>query len=436
MKSVGKALLWPLAFGAIVLGINDNEPYLVPLRGTGNIVLLACGVIIPIVLLWAGFWRDGRRAGRMLAALWLLPAPSFISAQLVFQLHKYHALNADEAAIKLFGRHFVVGYRSAEGAGLLAEKGLIAGLYVTRHNVAGRTAAEVRGEIAALQERRRRAGLAPLIVAADQEGGIVAHLAPPLNALPALSTLAGLAPDIRKRKAEELGRTQGQELASVGVNLNLAPVLDLRPRWDRNRLDFNTLIAQRAIATDPTIVADIALAYVQGLDAAGVGATIKHFPGLGRVQADTHHFAATLVASEEELEATDWYPFREVLAHSNARLMVGHVTLATIDPERPASHSKRVIEELIRGKWGYQGVVMTDDLVMGAIYGGNVCTAVVEALNAGADLLLVAYDGAQFFRVFDCALDAYHRGSLDLAMLKASDRRLMRAAGEGPASSM
>ena len=116
--------------------------------------------------------------------------------------------------------------------------------------------------------------------------------------------------------------------------------------------------------------------------------------------------------------------------------MVGHVSLNAIDPDRPASHSKRVIEDLIRGKWSYQGVVMTDDLVMGAIYGGNVCTAVVEALNAGADLLLVAYDGAQFYRIFDCALDAYHRGTLDLAMLRASEGRLMRARGEAPAASM
>jgi beta-N-acetylhexosaminidase len=133
----------------------------------------------------------------------------------------------------------------------------------------------------------------------------------------------------------------------------------------------------------------------------------------------------------EELEATDWRPFREVLARSKARLMVGHVTLAAIDPDRPASHSKRVIEGLIRGTWGYRGVVISDDLVMGAIYGGNVCTAVVEALNAGADLLLVAYDGAQFFRIFDCALDAYRRGTLDLAMLRASEGRLTQAPAAG-----
>jgi len=112
-----------------------------------------------------------------------------------------------------------------------------------------------------------------------------------LTKLPALSTLAGLAPDIRAEKAEVFGRIHGQELAALGVNLNLAPVLDLRPEMKRNRLDFNTLICYRAISDDPAIVADIARAYVNGLEASGVGATVKHFPGLGRVRTDTHHSA-------------------------------------------------------------------------------------------------------------------------------------------------
>src|SRR5262249_12930128 len=142
----------------------------------------------------------------------------------------------------------------------------------------------VKAELAALQERRRAAGLPPLIVAADQEGGIVAHLAPPLTALPALSTLADLPPDLRQRKAAAFGRFHGRELAELGVNLNFAPVLDLKPAAGHNLFDRNTLIGQRAIADDPAIVSEIARAYVHGLESVGVGATLKHFPGLGRVR--------------------------------------------------------------------------------------------------------------------------------------------------------
>ena len=95
-----------------------------------------------------------------------------------------------------------------------------------------------------------------------------------------------------------------------------------------------------------------------------------------------------------------------------------------VDPTRAASHSKRVVQGIIRDTWKYQGLVMTDDLVMGAIYQHDVCKAVVEAINAGVDLLLVAYDGAQFYRIFGCALDGSRQGRLDAAMLRTSKTRL------------
>ena len=155
------------------------------------------------------------------------------------------------------------------------------------------------------------------------------------------------------------------------------------------------------------------------------GATVKHFPGLGRVRADTHHFSADLDTPLEELEASDWIPFRKVLAGSKAQLMIGHVTLTSVDPDRAASHSRLVVDGIVRKKWNYQGVIMTDDLVMGAIYQRNVCTAVVEALNAGVDLLLVAFDGAQFYRIFACAAAASAQGKLDAATLRDSEMRLM-----------
>jgi beta-N-acetylhexosaminidase len=116
-----------------------------------------------------------------------------------------------------------------------------------------------------------------------------------------------------------------------------------------------------------------------------------------------------------------------VLAASKAQLMIGHVTLTAVDPDRAASHSRLVVDGIVRKKWNYQGVIMTDDLVMGAIYQNNVCTAVVEALNAGVDLLLVAFDGAQFYRTFACAKAASSQGKLDPATLRDSEIRLKGA---------
>ena len=423
LKRIGVTFVWLAGVVFVVAAINKNDPYLISLRGPGNIILAAVSIAAVAILIRRGHWRRAI-AGRLLILLWCLPPLLMLGAHASFEWRKKNVLQTDAAQARSLGRHFIVGYSSFPEVAVLAEKGLISGVYITRHNVAGSTAARLKEEIAALQERRRAAGLPRLIVAADQEGGIVSHLAPPLTRLPALSTLANLAPDVRAGKAAAFGRTHGQELAALGVNLNLAPVLDLRPEPKRNRLDFNTLIGQRAISDDPAIVADIASAYINGLEASGVGATVKHFPGLGRVRTDTHHFSAELDTPLDELEASDWIPFRKVLAGSTAQLMIGHVTLTSVDPDRAASHSKRVVDGIVRKKWNYQGVVMTDDLVMGAIYQRNVCTAVVEALNAGVDLLLVAFDGAQFYRIFSCAVAASAEGKLDAAMLGASAARL------------
>ncbi|KRR27936.1 beta-hexosaminidase [Bradyrhizobium lablabi] len=426
LKRIGLILLWLVGAVFVFAAANKNDPYLISLRGPGNIVLAVASVAVAVILIRGGYWRRGV-AGRALILLWCLPSLSMLGAHASFEWRKQRVLQADAAQARSLARHFIVGYSSFAEVAVLAEKGLIAGVYITRHNIVGSTAARLKEEISALQEKRRAASLPPLIVAADQEGGIVSHLAPPLTKLPALSTLADLAPEARAEKAQAFGRTHGQELAALGVTVNFAPVLDLRPEVKRNRFDFNTLIGRRAISGDPAIVADIASAYVGGLEASGVGATVKHFPGLGRVRTDTHHFSADLDTPIEELEASDWIPFRKVLAGSKAQLMIGHVALTSVDPDRPASHSKRVVDGIIRKKWNHQGVVITDDLVMGAIYQRNVCTAVVEALNAGVDLLLVAFDGAQFYRIFTCAMAASAEGRLDAAMLRDSETRLKAA---------
>ncbi len=424
IKRFGLVLIWLTGLIFVFAAANKNDPYLIALRGSGNIALAVGSIVAVIVLIRRGAWRRGL-PGRLLVLPWCLLPLAMLSAHGSFEWRKRTVLQTDAVQAHVLGRHFIVGYSSFPEVAALAEKGLIAGVYVTRHNI-GTKADALKTEIAVLQDKRRSAGLPPLIVAADQEGGIVSHLAPALTKLPALSTLASLPPQLRSAQAEAFGRIHGQELAALGVTLNLAPVLDLRPETKRNRFDFNTLIGYRAISDDPGVVAGIAGSYVQGLAALGVGAAVKHFPGLGRVRTDTHHFSANLDTSVEELEASDWRPFRDVLEGSKAQLMVGHVTLKSVDPDRAASHSRRVIDGIIRKKWNYQGIVMTDDLVMGAIYQHNVCTAVVEALNAGVDLLLVAFDGAQFYRIFACASEAFAQGRLDAGTLRDSEARLKR----------
>jgi beta-N-acetylhexosaminidase len=423
LKRLATIALWCVAPILIFVSANLYDPYLVMIRGWGDVALLTGEVVGLGVVLGCGYWRRGV-AAKLLVLLWCLPPLAMASAVTIFHVRKYAVLHADGPRARELGRHFIIGYSSFEEIANLAAKGLIGGVYVTRHNIGGRSADALKSEITRLQTIRHMAGLPPLIVATDQEGGIVSHLSPPLTSLPALATLAALTPAERSAQAEAYGRIHGRELASLGFTLNFAPVVDLLRTEPSNPLDFNSLISRRAIAGDPQVVSDIAAAYARGLEASGVEATVKHFPGLGRVREDTHHFRADLTTPVAELETSDWLPFRQVLARSSAYLMVGHVAITAIDATRAASHSKRVINDLIRKQWGYRGIIITDDLVMGPIYEHGVCAAVTEALNAGVDLLLVAYDGLQFYRMYHCALSASADGKLDEAMLKSSLARL------------
>ncbi len=302
IKRLPSIRLWFAGLVLVFVGVNSNDPYLISLRGMPNVLLLLFGASVAVLLFMRSYRRGWRLLSTLLILVWCVAPLSMLSARAVFEWRKSDVLRTGREKAVALGRHFIVGYSSFDEVASLAERGLIGGVYVARHNVRGRSAAALTAEIAALQARRRQANLPPLIIAADQEGGIVSHLSPALTALPALSTLEDLPPHRRAAKAEKYGRQHGMELADLGVNLNFAPVLDLRPVQKHLRFDFNTLIGQRAISNDPAMVADIALPYVRGLEAAGVGATVKHFPGLGRVRGDTHHFNADLDTPIDELE--------------------------------------------------------------------------------------------------------------------------------------
>ncbi len=135
--------------------------------------------------------------------------------------------------------------------------------------------------------------------------------------------------------------------------------------------------------------------------------TLKHFLSLGRIRQDTHHFRANLDTPPAELDDSDWLP---VQAGPCALKRFFDDWPCRRDGDRSASaasHSRRVVTDLIRGKWGFQEIITTDDLVMGPIDEHGVCKAAVEALNSGVDLLLIAYDGLQFYRIYHCALSAH-----------------------------
>lgn len=413
-----------------VIGANILDPYMAPVRHVAPFAIAAAGLAGLGLTLLRGNGR-GLVPRLVLAVLWCAVPGSVLTASAVFHLRQEAVLSASGPEVHAVGRHFIVGYTDIKEVETLAAKGLIGGVYVTHRNVRGgraEAAENLRRDIARLQHVRWANGLPPLIIATDQEGGSISHLSPPLAPLPPLADLASASPERRAAAARDYGAIHGRQLASLGVTVNFAPVLDLRHDHGFTLLDRNSRIMERAISSDPQIAGEIGLAYAQGLHAAGVTPTLKHFPGLGRIAADTHHFTASLDTPLMELEASDWVPFRRVLSGADAMLMLGHVRLTAADPDRQASLSAKVVN-IIRRDWGYQGVLITDDLVMMPVYRYGLCNAVEEGLNAGVDLMLVSFDGRQFYRAMACALEAKRAGRLDAAKLAVSDARL-RAMGE------
>jgi beta-N-acetylhexosaminidase len=411
-----------LAFAAA----NVWDVYMVPARSWSAGGILAASVI-GFAFAAAGRWRHRGVRWAMLA-LWCAPPVALAAAEATFYWRKHVVLAEIGPQVPLLGRHFMVGYTSIDDVEALAARGFIGGVFVTWHNARGKTTDQLRAEIGRLQDARKTANLPPLVVATDQEGGLVSRLSPPLEQRPPLATLTSLPEGEREAAARAYGLAQGRELAAAGVTVNFAPVLDLPPAHGGGILDRNSHIAQRAISADPGVVAAIGGGYARGLLEAGVTPVLKHFPGLGRADGDTHHFRAYASTPKEELEATDWLPFREVLAASQPMLMVGHMTLTAIDADHPASHSGALIEGIIRRQWGFQGVIVTDDVLMSPIYQYGFCDALTQGFNAGIDIALVAFDMEQFYRAMRCELTAYRAGLLDETRLAESSQRLSKLA--------
>jgi beta-N-acetylhexosaminidase len=342
-------------------------------------------------------------------------------------LSRSEILASDPAILERLGRHIVIGYHSPATVKALVEKKAIAGIFITDHNVRRRKVDDIRTEIDALQAIRVGQGLPPLIIAADQEGGAVSRLSPPLARQPSLArVLAAVKPgeDV-KAAVVAYARKQASELKRIGVNLNFAPVVDLKID-PRRRSDGQTQLRFRALSADPKTVSDAAGWYCDTLAEDGIFCTIKHFPGLGRVALDTHRHAGDIKAPLAELKGADWVPFRDLMQRPHVVTMLAHVRLRELDQDSPASFSKAVIDGLMRTEWDHSGLLITDDFSMGAVTRSKdgIGAASVKALNAGTDLLLVSFSDKHLNTVMTALIDAEKQGAIDPDQRSASLARL------------
>ncbi len=253
----------------------------------------------------------------------------------------------------------------------------------------------------------------PLFISIDQEGGRVARLKEGFTALPGMATLGATGSG---QLAYALGQLIGRELGWLGINMNLAPVLDI------NSQPQNPVIGDRSLGSDPALVARLGCKIRKGLNQAGVLAVGKHFPGHGDTMLDSHLGLPVVTKPRQVLEKRELLPFKAAIADGIEALMPAHVLYSALDEDNPASLSNKILTDLLRHELGFKGLIISDDMLMQAIDQTQLSQAAVRAVQAGVDMLLFGREEAQIPQVIEALLEA-------IAQKTISQARLDQAAG-------
>lgn len=233
-----------------------------------------------------------------------------------------------------------------------------------------------------IQDYAKTSNLPPMLIAIDQEGGTVARLKKPFTQFPGNSNMRS------KEDAIAFAKTTALELKQIGVNMNMAPVLDVVPK------NFAGVMAARSFGSDPAIVASMGQTVIEHLQKNSIMAVAKHFPGIGRTILDSHLQLPDLDTDLAQLQEYDLIPFEAAAKQAVSGIMLSHIRYLKIDPVWPASLSYIIAKTILRDKMGYNGVVITDDLDMGAIKKHyNIATVIQQILSAEVDIALICHKG-------------------------------------------
>jgi beta-N-acetylhexosaminidase len=283
-------------------------------------------------------------------------------------------------------------------------------------------------ELRSVVEQAQEASLAsgaqiPLFIGIDHEGGIITRLKDRATEFPS-NMAVGAARSVGD--ARMMADAMAAELQAMGVNMTLGPVLDV------NTDPANPIIGTRSFGSDPSLVTRMGLAMIERYQGQGMIAVAKHFPGHGHTSIDSHISLPKLDADRRRLDAVELRPFRAAVAAEVDAIMTAHMAVPVLDPSStPATLSAPVLTELLRQEWGFDGLIATDSLGMGAIdeaYGMR--EASVLAFQAGADLQLFGWDTVhalpEIYAAYDALLDLVQRDPDSAARLDNAVRRILR----------
>jgi beta-N-acetylhexosaminidase len=264
------------------------------------------------------------------------------------------------------------------------------------------------------------------LIGIDQEGGAVVRATWVPQPPAAMSLGASNDPDL----CREVGAAVARAVKSLGINWNFAPVLDLN-----NNVD-NPVISERSFGSDPKKAGELAMAWMDGSLSEGVACCVKHFPGHGDTNVDSHRDLPTVDKSRDELDALELAPFKMASGRSNKpapAMMTAHIVYPQLDAENPATMSTTILTGILRDEWNYQGVVITDGMDMHAIAGRyGVGNAAVRALAAGADMVMALGTTETQLETLDALTAAIEAGQIDQIGLQERLMRVAKLAQEYP----
>ncbi|WP_018930892.1 beta-N-acetylhexosaminidase [Gracilibacillus lacisalsi] len=258
----------------------------------------------------------------------------------------------------------------------------------------------------------------PLFLGIDEEGGRITRLPKEIMVTPTSQAIG------KKNDSDlsyQIGKLLAKKVKEFGFNINFAPVLDV------NNNPHNPVIGDRSFGDKPDLVSKMAIAQMKGLSDENVIPVGKHFPGHGDTDVDSHINLPLLDHSVERLHQVELRPFQQAINHDAEAIMIGHLMIPSIDPDNPATLSADIIQGLLRKELGFDGLVISDDLTMGAILENyEIGDAAVQAIQAGTDLLLICHGYEQIDTVFAAIEDAVASGEISMQRLDESVNRLLQ----------
>jgi beta-N-acetylhexosaminidase len=237
--------------------------------------------------------------------------------------------------------------------------------------------------INSLKETNSSVSTIPLFLGIDEEGGRVTRMPSEFTNLPTNKAIGQVN---NSSFSYKIGEILGQELKAFGLNIDFAPVLDI------NSNPKNPIIGDRSFGTNSTVVSKLGIQTMKGIQAQNIISAVKHFPGHGDTSVDSHIGLPVVYNDLNRLNSLELIPFSGAIKNGADMVMVAHILLPKIDSNNPASFSKTIITNILRKSLNFDGVVITDDMTMGAIVNNyNIGDAAVKSLNAGTDIILVCH---------------------------------------------